>query len=57
MKCKTCKGKGFVEREVKLSLDAKPERIKEDCMVCDGNGSIRDRKRGGKDKGYDWRID
>lgn len=57
MKCKTCKGKGFVEREVKLSLDSKPERIKEDCVVCDGSGRINERKRGGKNKGFDWSID
>lgn len=57
MKCKTCRGRGFVEKEFKPSANEKAKKFKEPCEACGGEGRIQGRKRGGKDKGFDWSID
>jgi len=56
MKCKTCKGRGSVEREQKDGSGKRAVKVKEICEVCDGSGRIHNRKRGGRDKGFDWSI-
>jgi len=58
MRCKSCKGKGVIEKEIKLGSNQRAERIREECPVCEGHGRIQQKvKRGCKDKGYDWSID
>lgn len=57
MKCKTCKGSGFIEKEFKKGPNKKPQKIKEICETCDGEGKIQKRKRGNKNKGFDWSLD
>jgi DnaJ-class molecular chaperone len=52
MKCKTCKGKGYMEIEFKNSVSEKPRRIKEECESCNGSGKVNPKRRN-KDK-LDW---
>ena len=56
MRCKTCKGKGYVEKELKGGPNQGTVRVKETCDFCNGSGEIKERKRGGKEKGFDWSV-
>jgi len=58
MKCKTCKGKGYLEIEVKNSISEGAKKVQEYCETCDGSGKrAKTKRRSKKEKGFDWSQD
>jgi DnaJ-class molecular chaperone len=54
MKCKKCKGRGFIEIEIKTCANKKPERTRDDCDICNGSGKINEKKR--NNNKYDFEL-